>query len=510
MGCIGSKSDGTRAANPATGAKENLKPPAPKNEKSVPSGVLKEDTGRNLDEYDIRKKLGEGGFGVVYEAYDKKNKNLVALKKLPKSKILNDKDKIAVWNEIRVMQVLGGHPHVVEIRDYFEDAENVYVALELCSGGDMFNSLIKQGRYSEADAAKRCRVMLEAIKYFNENGVVHRDLKPENFLFDETGEVLKATDFGLATFYKQGNKLDLPCGTPLYIAPEVLRKFYDEKCDIWSTGVITYVMLSGRLPFHGKTLQKILDATLAGKYDMDHPAWEAISESAKDIVNKMLTYDPYFRPTAAELLEHPWLAPNGASTSPLVQSVFENLKTFTEMNKLKKRAIQMMATNLPVADIEKVKKAFERADEDNSGLLSLAEMRKVLDRLELDIDEEELQRIWSAYDVDENGEIDYEEFLAATTDLSRIRTLENIKMAFAKLDRNGDGKISVDEVMTALEDMNITEEAAKQMIAESDKNNDGEIDYAEFIAMMTEDFDLADGAKAGIGGIAAVIADSEA
>mmetsp|Transcript_32633 Transcript_32633/g.128093 ORF Transcript_32633/g.128093 Transcript_32633/m.128093 type:complete len:273 (+) Transcript_32633:116-934(+) len=238
MGCIGSKSDGTRAANPATGAKENLKPPAPKNEKSVPSGVLKEDTGRNLDEYDIRKKLGEGGFGVVYEAYDKKNKNLVALKKLPKSKILNDKDKIAVWNEIRVMQVLGGHPHVVEIRDYFEDAENVYVALELCSGGDMFNSLIKQGRYSEADAAKRCRVMLEAIKYFNENGVVHRDLKPENFLFDETGEVLKATDFGLATFYKQGNKLDLPCGTPLYIAPEVLRKFYDEKCDIWSTGAL--------------------------------------------------------------------------------------------------------------------------------------------------------------------------------------------------------------------------------------------------------------------------------
>mmetsp|Transcript_6026 Transcript_6026/g.18162 ORF Transcript_6026/g.18162 Transcript_6026/m.18162 type:complete len:512 (+) Transcript_6026:39-1574(+) len=448
-----------------------------------------EDPNEDLAErYQLQQKVGEGNYGAVFRAQDSSTGEVVAVKRLPKSKILSDGDMYSVRKEIGILRDLRGHEHIVRFDAAYEDPYFVYVVLELCRGGDMFHNLLKKGRYSERDAADICRSILSVAAYCHSRGVMHRDLKPDNFLFDSEGEDarLKATDFGLSARFKPGERLHDACGTPLFVAPEVLKKDFDEKGDIWSIGVILYLMLSGRLPFNGRTVKESLTATLKGRYDMDGSEWSSVSYDAKDCIAKMLTYDPELRPSAAEMLEHPWIKLGGtASDEYVLQAVFNNLRDFSEMNKLKKRAIQLMVTNLEASDIAKIREEFEAADIDNTGTLTVGEMKAVLRKVKADISEEELSRIWAAYDIDENGHLDYSEFLTATTDHNKVNNIANIERAFCQLDKDGDGKLTKEEIFGALKDFNVSESDVHEIIEECDRNGDNTINYAEFVHMMT-------------------------
>eukprot|EP00180_Rhodochaete_pulchella_P004117 Plantae.Rhodophyta-Rhodochaete_pulchella.ctg7587.p1 GENE.Plantae.Rhodophyta-Rhodochaete_pulchella.ctg7587~~Plantae.Rhodophyta-Rhodochaete_pulchella.ctg7587.p1 ORF type:complete len:444 (-),score=105.02 Plantae.Rhodophyta-Rhodochaete_pulchella.ctg7587:490-1632(-) len=365
--------------------------------------------------------------------------------------------------------------------------------MELCSGGELFDRIVQKGQFTEKDAADTLRTMLEILEHCHKKNVIHRDLKPENYLLDgpEPDAKLKLTDFGLSAKLKNGEEATDVVGTPVYIAPEVLRGKYTHKADIWSCGCILYILLSGKLPFYGSNEREELKSTLQGKYDVSSAPWPSISKEAKEVVSLMLSMDVSKRPDAAKLLEHPWVRKDGvAPPTPLANSVLDGMKKLQNMNKLKKRALQVMASNLAQEDLKEMEAMFKAIDTDNSGTITVAEMRSALQKGGKKLPESEIQDLLSAYDVDGDGVIDYSEFLAATNNMNKLCTMENVELAFKKFDIDGDGEITPEEVLEALKDCGVSMENVKEIIREADKDGDGKIQYHEFVAMMKEHPDI--------------------
>jgi calcium-dependent protein kinase len=218
-------------------------------------------------------------------------------------------DRDDVRQEVAIMDHLSGHPNVVKLEDVFEDKRNVHMVMEICTGGELFDRIVARGHYSEKSAAQIIRAIVLVVAHCHSMGVVHRDLKPENFLLSCAGSVseLKAIDFGLSTFFQPGKMLSDIVGSAYYVAPEVLRKKYSSQCDIWSCGVILYILLCGIPPFYAETEMAIFRAVIKGDVDFVGHPWPRISPEAKDCVKKMLTRDVNVRATASQILKVPVL-----------------------------------------------------------------------------------------------------------------------------------------------------------------------------------------------------------
>lgn len=203
------------------------------------------------------------------------------------------------------MDHLSGHANVVTLVDGFEDKRNVHIVMELCTGGELFDRIVARGHYSEKSAAQIIRAIVEVVAHCHSMGVVHRDLKPENFLLSSAGNAseLKAIDFGLSTFFQPGKYLCDIVGSAYYVAPEVLRKKYGSQCDIWSCGVILYILLCGVPPFFAETEAGIFRAVVKGSIDFTSHPWPRVSAEAIDCVKKMLTRDPHQRATPEHILK---------------------------------------------------------------------------------------------------------------------------------------------------------------------------------------------------------------
>jgi len=209
--------------------------------------------------------------------------------------------------EIDIMRKLK-HKNIIGLEEVFDEPDNIYLVLELVTGGELFDQIVSRGTYSERDAASVIRQILEAVEYMHTNGIAHRDLKPENLLCGGVnGDSIKVTDFGLSKDYANAT-LRTSCGTPDYVAPEVLKgQPYDNSVDIWSIGVITYILLCGFPPFYGSNDQQIFEKILKAEYDFPSPDWDGISQEAKDFIQAILVLDFNRRPTAADCLEAPWI-----------------------------------------------------------------------------------------------------------------------------------------------------------------------------------------------------------
>ncbi|CAK9139406.1 unnamed protein product [Ilex paraguariensis] len=310
---------------------------------SKPSWVLPYKTQSLQELYTIGKKLGQGQFGTTRLCTDKSTSKLYACKSIPKKKLFCQEDYEDVWREIQIMHHLSEHPNVVRIKGTYEDSLFVHIVMELCAGGELFDRIVQKGHYSEREAAKLIKTIVGVVEACHSLGVMHRDLKPENFLFTSTDEdaALKATDFGLSVFYKPGETFSDVVGSPYYVAPEVLSKHYGPESDVWSAGVILYILLSGVPPFWAETEIGIFRQILQGKLDFESEPWPGISESAKDLIRKTLDRNPKKRLTAHEVLCHPWIVDDRiAPDKPLDSAVLSRLKQFSAMNKLKKMALR--------------------------------------------------------------------------------------------------------------------------------------------------------------------------
>lgn len=385
------------------------------------------------------------------------------------------------------MHHLSEHPHVVRIEGTYEDSVFVHLVMELCAGGELFDRIVRKGHYSEREAAKLIKTIVGVVEACHSLGVMHRDLKPENFLFDTPDDdaKLKATDFGLSVFYKPGEAFFDVVGSPYYVAPEVLKKHYGPEADVWSAGVILYILLSGVPPFWAETENGIFRQILQSKLDFDSAPWPNISESAKDLIRKMLERDPTKRISAPEVLCHPWITDgNVAPDKPLDSAVLTRLKQFSAMNKLKKMALIVIAQRLSEEEIGGLKELFKMIDTDNSGTITFEELKEGLKRVGSELMESEIKSLMEAADVDNSGSIDYGEFLAATLHMNKMEREENLIAAFRYFDKDGSGYITIDNLQQACKEFGIGDVQLDEIIKETDQDNDGNIDYAEFAAMM--------------------------
>jgi len=456
------------------------------------SAFIRSNTGSIHDVWNIaEKRLGEGSFGSVHACSNKFTGVTRAVKSMPKS-LMNQKQHDAFEREIAIMKIMD-HPNIIKLFESFEDNRNIYLIFELCNGGELFDRIMEAGQFTEVQAATVMQHMFRAIFYMHENHICHRDLKPENFLFTTKEPLektaLKVIDFGLACKFEGSQVLTTKAGTPYYVAPQVLAGKYDQSADLWSLGVIMYVVLCGYPPFYGETDADVLAKVRLGNFSFNAADWKSVSEDAKNLIRMLLKMNPRDRYTAEQALNHVWVrnkAPKAANVN-LQSSLVDNLRGFRSQNKLKKAALHVIASQLGESQIKALRDTFMALDENGDGLLTVNEMKEGLNKCGLKEIPPDLQQIMEEVDSDGSGVIDYTEFLAATLDKKVYMAEDVCWQAFRIFDRNGDGKICNKEIAAVLNDDDVKNAAAKDLadiMKDIDTNGDGEIDFQEFMQMM--------------------------
>ncbi|XP_016803137.1 calcium/calmodulin-dependent protein kinase type 1B isoform X4 [Pan troglodytes] len=266
-----------------------------------------------------------GAFSEVVLAQERGSAHLVALKCIPK-KALRGKEAL-VENEIAVLRRIS-HPNIVALEDVHESPSHLYLAMELVTGGELFDRIMERGSYTEKDASHLVGQVLGAVSYLHSLGIVHRDLKPENLLYATPFEDSKimVSDFGLSKI-QAGNMLGTACGTPGYVAPELLeQKPYGKAVDVWALGVISYILLCGYPPFYDESDPELFSQILRASYEFDSPFWDDISESAKDFIRHLLERDPQKRFTCQQALQHLWISGDTAFDRDILGSVSEQIR----------------------------------------------------------------------------------------------------------------------------------------------------------------------------------------
>ncbi|KAI3756635.1 hypothetical protein L1987_56457 [Smallanthus sonchifolius] len=463
--------------------------PTAKSGKPSPIGTV---LGRPMEDirtlYTMGKELGRGQFGVTHLCTCKQTGIQFACKTIGKRKLSSKEDMDDVRREVQIMHHLSGQQNIVDLKGAFEDKHSVNLVMELCAGGELFDRIIAKGYYTERGAASLLRTTVQIVHTCHSMGVIHRDLKPENFLLlnEDENAPLKATDFGLSVFYKQGEVFKDIVGSAYYIAPEVLKRNYGPEVDIWSVGVMLYILLCGVPPFWAESEHGIFNAILRGHVDFTSDPWPTISPQAKDLVRKMLNSDPKQRITAHQVLSHPWIKEDGeAPDTPLDNAVMGRLKQFRAMNKFKKVALRVIAGCLSEEEIMGLKEMFKGMDTDNSGTITVEELKEGLSKQGTKLSENEVTQLMEAADADGNGTIDYDEFITATMHMNRMDREEHLYTAFQYFDKDNSGYITIEEMEQAIREYGMNDgRDIKEIVSEIDADNDGRINYDEFVAMM--------------------------
>lgn len=268
------------------------------------------------------------------------------------------------------------HPHIIKIFEVYNDSKNYYLLTEFCEGGDLFGMIQKTDNFNEKIASKIMKEIVNAVLYCHINGIVHRDIKSDNILFvkNDINSPIKLIDFGISVKFEKDTKLKEKTGTVLYIAPEVINGSYDEKCDIWSLGVLLYMMLSGTPPFYGANRKEVMAKIRKGKFSFKGRMWNLISKEAKDLIERMLTYQPEKRPSCREVLNHPWFLKDEEAKINN-DGYLENMKKYENQSQLVHAVLTFLITNIVQHDeIKELEKLFKKLDKDKDGKLSREEL----------------------------------------------------------------------------------------------------------------------------------------
>ena len=476
-----------------------------KNVVSIDSNVFVVKGETSPDLFYIREKtLGHGSYGTVYLVKHKQLHRYFAMKVIRKSH-KNKSEEDSLMNEINILRKMD-HPNILKMTDFYNQKKEYDIITEYCQEGELFNEIKTYAPFNETITGYYMKQILKAVCYCHGMNIVHRDLKPENILIVKRMKngchPIKIIDFGTAKIFSKEKKETLLIGSAYYIAPEVLDRNYTEKCDLWSCGVIMYILLTGRPPFGGNTDMEIMQKIKSGKYDLTKYPWGIISKEAKDLIKDLLQLNPGQRLSAEKALKHPWFQTKQVKqiesmnnlTKHNTLKLVENLTKYRSDNILRCAVIAYLVhNNTQLKEAHEAIKLFNRIDENGDGRITKEELYNGLQHyLNKKGDElkDEVELIFSHIDADHNGFIEYEEFIRAAIDKNYFLSDNFIKFAFSYFDRDGSGNITMEEVKNLFylnEKNKKSSEAEKQLklsFDEIDINHDGSLSFEEFVQMM--------------------------
>ena len=455
----------------------------------------------------IKKKiLGRGSFGVVYLVKQRYLSRYFAMKVIKKSSAKAKEEEENLMNEVDILRKLD-HPNIVKITDFYSLKTEYHILTEYCQEGELFDEIKAQSPFSEAMAAWYLRQILSAVCYCHGMNIIHRDLKPENILIVKRQKngyhPIKIIDFGTAKVFQKEKAEHLLIGSAYYIAPEVLSRNYTELCDLWSCGVIMYILLTGRPPFNGSSEEEIMKKIKEGNYDLKKYPWGIISEEAKDLLKGLLQVNAKKRFSAKMALEHKWFQIEKTKSSLNVYNVknrqlnklIDNLMKYRSDNVLRCAVIALLVHNsIQLNQAHDAVKLFNQIDKNGDGKISKDELFNGLQSYKKDISFDELKKqvdiIFNNIDSDHNGYLEYEEFVRAAIDKDHFLSVNFLQFAFNYFDKDHDGEITLEEVKNKffLNDKNKNSLKAQDQLQKSfneiDINGDGKLSFEEFAKMM--------------------------
>jgi len=392
--------------------------------------------------YYIISDLGHGSYGMVKKVKHKHIGEERAMKIVRK--------KLDSQNEIDILKKIS-HPNIISIYEIFEDSKNYYIMSELLEGGELFEEITRHGSFDEYEAANIMKQILNAVNYMHNKLIVHRDLKPENIMLISKANSkfeIKIIDFGTAKQFEKGSKLSKFIGTSYYIAPEVLSESYDEKCDVWSCGVILYILLSGYPPFNGASNLDIYHAIKYSPPNFSGDEWKEVSREAIDLIKIMLNKFPQKRFSAEQCMQHKWFSllnkvEEGGLNKVASKPKFNQLKAINRMsnfvmeNRLKQSVLQFISTQFNLKEEERsLRQLFQQFDTEKKGYITYASFYQVLSKY---FGENEAKlisdKMFENLDLDGSGEISYNEFITAIIDNKSMVTNERLEKTFKMFDK---------------------------------------------------------------------------
>ena len=449
------------------------------------------------------KVLGSGAFGEVWLVHHKDLDRDFAMKIIKKRKNRSSDEK-EILNEIEILKKLD-HPKILKVIDFYSTLKKYYIITEYCPEGELFNEIIKVGKFDEGQAAFIINQILKAVTYCHKMNIIHRDIKPENIMItnrEKNGCLqVKLIDFGTAKIFEKGHQENKYVGSSYYMAPEIIKRKYDEKCDLWSIGVILYILLTGRPPFDGNDDEEILENVKKGVYDKWSYPFPLLSPHAKDLITKLLQYDPKKRLSAEQALEHPWFKTAefkkkdkvNAIAPELARELIDNMTQYKSDNILKCAVIAYLVHHITnTEECNEASKLFIKIDLNSDGKIEKHELVHGFEKywgISKKEAKEKVDLIFANIDTDFNGFIEYEEFVRAAVNSSIFMSQNYLKFAFNYFDRDASGDITYEEIKkrftqnTKNTNTKVDQEL-KEIFDSIDINGDGSISFGEFCKMM--------------------------
>ena len=451
------------------------------------------------NDYKIIKIIYKGEFSDIKLVENKISQNKGIMKTIHKSKNFSKRDEEFLYNELKILTSLV-HPNIINIFDIYSNENEFSYITELCNNGDLLQELMNNGAYDEKSASYIMYQIFSAVNYYHKKNIINRRLSLDNILISEKRNnlpTIKMSSFGTSILAEKSPIQIQKIENKYYIAPEVIKKSYNEKCDIWSCGVIMYFLLSARPPFGGEDNDEIERRILSGKYDLISPPFDRLSKNCIDLLKNLLDLRVNKRLTAEKALNHPWFKENESkllfyqiNDESIIEKLIDNLKNYKNSSILQKISMAYLIHNFPqMKDVINAAKLFNKIDENNDCKINQQELLEGLKiKYNSIVKQDDVEQIFKNIDLNGNGYIDYEEFVSAAVNKKKFMNKNVLMVAFKYFDKNNSGDITFDEIeklfKDSVKDKNEVHESLQKIMKDADINIDGKITFDEFVLIM--------------------------